>query len=228
MDIYSKWQAVATVLLATGAIVVTFWAPEKFAWKLIIVFLFVVAAIVTVWLQEQKESREHDRAERTQTELLNWQRGDPKNPPRVGHLISIDPDSNRAIIRFTMYNPSEFPAYDLSARVWDIEDMEKDIAKIGLEEILSCDIATANIPSLAPQTTQIIGRVEVQPVVEAKRFASQFNTRVGAFTEEINLQKVNGAWLFAVRVRTFDKAGTVVFRQVDPNFPLNKAGDVDW
>jgi hypothetical protein len=225
MDIYSKWQAIATLLMATGAIVVTFWTPEKFAWKLLIVFLFVVAAIVTIWLQEQKENRERDRAEKTQKELLNWQRGDAQNPPRVDYAMGVDPVTNKLVIRFTVINPSEFPAYDIGGRLWDIDDVAKEPKS--LEDILSRDIVSINIPSLAPHTTEILAKIEVQPDVERKGFGAQFTTRVGAFVESIQVRRIDKTWLFATEVRGADAKGDVVFHRADPKFPLNKDGSID-
>ena len=97
-----------------------------------------------------------------------------------------------------------------------------------LDEIVSRSITLVDIPSLAPGTSQIIGRVEVAPSVTAKKFAAQFTSRVGAFSESINVRRVDGAWLFATRMRVADAKGDIVFRKIDPQFPLNKDGDVDW
>ncbi len=121
-----------------------------------------------------------------------------------------------------MENVSKYPAYDINVRVWDIENVPK--APTG-----GYEIAIATIPSLPPGTVQPLGSVEVQPTVTAKKFGSQFTTLLGdAFFETIEAQRVNGEWCFAIRISAADVTGNVVFRSVDPDFPLNKDGDVDW
>jgi hypothetical protein len=224
VDNFSRCQAVVTLLLATGAIVVTFWSPGTFLWKLVIVFLFVVFGITTVWLQEQKETRDKASAEATEEKLVNWQRGDPKNPARIVHMPLMK--DGVLLIRFGVENPSAFPAYDISARVWDIADM-KNISG-GLDDILSRDIASVNIPSLAPTTMQLMGQREIPPTENIKRFAAQVNSRVGAFSQNINAARVGTTWLFAIRVRVADVTGTIIYQRVDDGFPLNDKGHVDW
>ena len=157
------------------------------------------------------------------TELINWQRGDPNNPPYVGYLTSVR--DGVLTIQFIMENPSEFPGYDISVRVWDIDNMPKD--PTGEEEILSRSIVV-NIPSLAPRTSHSLGSIDVPPSVSTKRFGAQFTSRIGAFVEIINVKKIDETWLFAIRVSIADATGKVVFRSVDPGFPMNKNGDVDW
>ena len=205
----------------------TFWTPNSFRWKLVIVFLFVVSAIVTVWLQEQKESRDKSRTENAQAELLNWQRGDPKNPPYVGYLKFINPVSNALTLKFTVENPSDFPAYEINVRVWNIDNLPG--ASASLEELLRHSI-TANIPSQAGHVSQIIGGVEILSTDNAKRFGAQFTTRIGSFGEKIRMQKVKDNWFFALQVtRSYpDNSSEVVFERVDSGFPLNEEGKVDW
>ena len=59
MDKHSKLQALSTLLLAVGAIIVAFWTPTNVRWKLLIVLLFVGIAIVGAWLQKQKVLSRH-------------------------------------------------------------------------------------------------------------------------------------------------------------------------
>ena len=210
--------------------------PKKHPWLTVGAFVLVGGiGMFAAMRQGQQSAKEATEAQRevakAQTELLNWQRGDPKNPPHVDYLMTVDAAGLRSApgtltIRFTMYNPSEFPAYDINVRVWDIDSLPKEPAT--LEEILSHSVATVDIPPLAPGTGQVIGNIEVPPTASTKRFGAQFITRVGHFSENIKAQKVNGAWLFAIQVRRFDASNEIVFRSVPAGFPLNAAGDVDW
>lgn len=205
----------------------TFWPPESGRIKLAIVFVFAVLGITAIWLQQQKENRDKVQSSATNAELVNWQRGDSTKPPRLGHpLISVNPDNGITTIRFTVENDSDFPAYDINGRVWDLENVPDRPA--GLEDLLRHDIAHFNIPSLSSRLVQLIGNIDVPAEVKTKRFGAQYNCRVGGFGENIKAQRVNGNWLFALQVRTFDAAGRIVFKQIDPGFPLNEHGDIDW
>jgi hypothetical protein len=158
-------------------------------------------------------------------ELLNWQRGDPKNPPHVGFSTAVKPDGTLNIL-FNIQNPSDFPAYDISVRLYDMDNLPKSPPR--LRDILHRSIANIDIPTLAPNVVKFIGSIDVPPTVSAKRFGAQFTTRVGAFFENIAAQRVKSNWLFAIQVRRFDASSEQIFLKVDPGFPVNAAGDVEW
>jgi hypothetical protein len=174
VDNFSKWQAIITLLLAVGAIIVTFWSPSTFLWKLIIVFLFVVLGIVTVWLQEQKEKCDAASSEATRKELLNWQRGDPDNPPFIGIMTSLGMTGNGPLtIDFTMENESRFPAYDVSVRLWDVDA----VASVKITEPTPPPIAEQRLEPIPPQTVTKIGSVIIPIEVSRKRFAARYSVR---------------------------------------------------
>ena len=155
-------------------------------------------------------------------ELINWQRGNPETPPYVDRLVSVK-DGNLTL-RFQMYNKSKYPAYDISVRVWDIDKLRKGPKT--LEEAISEDLATANIPSLAPNVSAIIGTIEIPSTETSKRFGAQYTTRLGAFGESIRVEKVGEKWLFAIRAGSTD--GKIKVERIDPGFPRNDKGEVDW
>jgi hypothetical protein len=225
MDTYSALQAVVVLVTALLGAIVTLWPPDNFRVKLVIVFVFLVLGIVAVWLQQQKENQDQRAAESDRAELLNWQRGDPKHPPYVGYAIAVDPASNVTTLQFLVQNPSDFPAYDIGIRLWDVDSLPKN--PISIEDVVSRSIANVTLPALTPHIGQLIGRVDIPANVNAKKFGVQYSTRAGAFGETLRAQRVEGKWVFAIRV-TRAESDEVVFRQVDPKYPLNAKGDVDW
>ncbi len=226
MNAYSLWQAIITGLVAFGAIVVTLWPPASFYAKFITAFVFAFFGVLAIWLQSLKDSDD----KKIQNDLLNWQRGDPKNPPHIVCSPGVDPTDNvLKRLTFLMDNETEFPAYDVNGRVWDPENM-RDLPKVlQMEDILARDIANVNIPALSPHTVGIVAKIEIPPDVTSKKFAAQYTTRAGGFSELIRMEKTDQATChFAIRVTTADAKGEVLFEKVDPGFPLGSDGKVSW
>jgi hypothetical protein len=227
MGTYSLLQAITVAMLAFLGVIVTLWPPANFRFKVAIALVFGILALLTLKFQQLKENEDTQKAANAQAELLNWQRGELGNPPRVGHpLMSVDASGN-AVMQFIVENPSNFPAYDFNGRLWDIDQLPKD--PTSMQDILSRDIASFHIPSLSGNVVQIIGTVQATVAENEKKFGAQFTTRQGGFNEVIKAKKVNGNWLFALKVNRADvSGGEEIYRQVDPGFPLNAAGDIDW
>lgn len=226
VDSFSKWQAIVTLMLAVGAIVVTFWSPSTFLWKLMVVFLFVVAGIATVWLQEQKEMRDKVRADAAEKNLLNWQRGDPDNPPRINFFRTLKAEeAGETELKFYVENPSQFTHYDISLRLWDVANIPDP--PTDLEDIMNRSMVK-EMPAISPSTVQIFGTLRLASSDTTKHFGAQLICRAGAYSEGIKGVKVNSKWTFARRMTTFDKEGKVMFEKIDDDYPRNPDGGIDW
>jgi hypothetical protein len=211
--------------------------PRKHTMKAVLVTALILGVVFfgvdrfMVWKKVAQDAATVQQPQSTPSvassdELLNWQRGDPKNPPRIGFIKAVKPNGTLHIM-FAMDNPNSFPAFDIGGRLWDMDKLP-NLKTASAEEIYRSDIAHIDIPSLAPNTTRSIVSIDVPPSLNRKRFGAQFTTRAGAFSENIAAQKVNNTWFFAVQVRRFDATGEVMFRRIDAGFPLNVTGDVDW
>jgi len=131
-------------------------------------------------------------------------------------------------MRFAIDNESEFPAYEISVRVWDM-DKVPTAPKVTLEDITLSSLAIVNIPSLAPHVSQIIGpSVEIPSGESIKKFAAQFSCRVGGFFQKHPSPEVGGVWLFCNSGAPLRRIGGTHYRKVDNGYPLNSKGDVDW
>jgi hypothetical protein len=226
MDVYSKLQSVIVLVTALLGVAVSLWPPNTFKIKAGLVFLFAVLGLAALFLQQQKEKGDVLKTETAQKELLNWQRGDPNNPPRIGHpIVSVD-GAGITTMQFIVENPSQFPAYDIHGRLWDIDSLPQNPTR--MEDILSHDIAQINESSLPGNTVKLINSIVVPPTVNEKNFGAQFTTRAGGFGEAMNARKVNGKWLFAIKVQRFGPSDEELYRRIDSGFPLNSKADVDW
>jgi hypothetical protein len=227
MDIYAKVQSVVVLATAILGVVVTFWPPNSFKIKAALVFLFIVLGLTALFLQEQREKNQKAEVDKAQAELLNWQRGDPKNPPRFGMARNVNEDTQVLTVSFLMENPSQYPAYEINGRLWDL-DVPLPSPPVSLEEFLKQDILAVNISSLAGNVVQILKTIELSPTQSSKRFAAQYSTRAGQFLENIRVDHINGKWLFAFQVRRLDASNELLFEQIDPDFPKDESGKVDW
>ena len=204
------------------------WPPHSFKIKALTVFLFAVLGLCAIFLQQQKDAHDISESGKAQAELLNWQRGDPAHPPRFGFITSIDPESKTLTIRISVMNESEYTAYDINGRLWDL-DLLIDNPR-SLEDALQNDLATVNIPALNAHGVSFQGSpIQIPADVKHKKFAAQYMTRTGGYSQSIRAENVNGAWLFATRVTKVGGANDdVIFERVDEGFPRNEAGQVDW
>jgi hypothetical protein len=222
---YFHLEAVFTVLLAGGAVAVTFWSPTGPLARLMIVLAFIVSAAVGVLVQRKKESAEQSAMDAAQVELLNWQRGDYANPPYVGS--KVERDNGNRIVQFEFQNAGNFPVYDIGLRLWDYD--QSHVEPQSFLEINRATIFDGIISSIAPHTAQNIGQVELGEDVREKRFAARFTTRTGSFYQIMNAKQVGSRWTFATSVTSenADSDNRPVVLQIDPDYP-SSTGDLDW
>ena len=52
-----------------------------------------------------------------------------------------------------------------------------------------------------------------------------FSARNGLFTQLLRLRKIDGKWIYAMKV---ERDGKLIFEKVDDNFPKTDQGQVQW
>jgi hypothetical protein len=242
VESYSLWQQIVTALIALAGIIVAICPPQG-AWKWVVIVGFALGFAATVFLGHLKDVADTS----VQTQLLNLQRGDPKKPPYITYSLGVDPtDKVLKSITFIMYNDSDFPAYDVSGRLWDPENFLNLPKHLSPEELRSRDISAIEIASMQPHTGHAVGQIGIDPSATSKTFAAQLVTRAGSFMEVIRMVKTDqSSWRFAFRVTGAvsttletkrDSSGNIIaelkdevlVETIDKGFPLNKDGKVDW
>ncbi len=128
-----------------------------------------------------------------------------------------------------------YPLYDVVIRIADVEDLI-EVSKnpsLTVEEILSKD-KVLNLGNLSGKQAVLLGTVKL-PHSDNIRYSISITARNGMFGEEIRLKKVKGVWKSAMKVTRINSSGetpdapdTLLKEFVDPDFPRNKDGQVDW
>ncbi len=234
MDTYSVLSNLAVLISALLGVAVTLWPPtpnNKQKIGLMLAFLVLgVLAIVFQHLKAKNDKRETDeitaRTQTVQQEFLFWQRGDPE--PELSPYIhaAVERKSDGAsVIKFYLQNPSSYPVYDMTLRVWD------NVKQRNTEEMRY--LVEKTVPYISPTSAMQLenGNIEIGPTETAKSFAVQFSCRTGEFRQNIAARKGDyGTWVFATQMRR--KVGPdvreVIFRRVDSSFPSEAVGDIDW
>jgi hypothetical protein len=118
-------------------------------------------------------------------------------------------------------NPGPYPLYDLTASFFDQTRLRED-EKNGAQKPLASYSTSVHLPDSYKQDFLTI------PVAlgnsTQQDFNIQFNeARKGSiWIEEMRLRLVNGVWVSAIRVPHMS------FERIDPRFPRDAAGKVDW
>ncbi len=120
---YGVLEAIAVLASALLGVIVTFWPPVNPNVKLATVFTFAVLGLTAIWFKQQKETADQTKAQAVAADLVSWQRGDPLHPPIVQLLFSRKPNDYQVILGIE--NVSDFPAYDVSLRLWDLDNVPK-------------------------------------------------------------------------------------------------------
>lgn len=109
----------------------------------------------------------------------------------------------------------EFPLYDVSARIVDINRMDKD----NITTMLGTNVSIGNmIPS---HTSLVHKQLDIEnSEAETQSFNIFMTARNGGFTQLIRLKKVKNKWLSATKVQ--NNSGLVLLEKIDEDFPENK------
>lgn len=117
----------------------------------------------------------------------------------------------------------DHPLYEVSARIVDLDIFDELIAAGNISEPLASDFTFA-IGNLRPGTARHVHDIELG-FGDSRRFNIFFSARNEPTSQELRCKKVNGAWVFATRLRRSD---TVLFELVQPGYPLTSEGKIDW
>jgi hypothetical protein len=128
--------------------------------------------------------------------------------------------------QLTIIHHGDYPLYDMSARIVDLEKFEK-ITEYTLNEIKKTEQAL-KIGNLAPNKSSMLGTFTIKGT--QLKWNIFFSARNGFFSEHLRIVKINGTWKSAIRVDNTPtkEALKILFEKVDKDFPVNDNGDVEW
>lgn len=207
-----------TAIIFIGAVVVTigiFWKAER-SKKLVLIGALIIA-IGAFWSEGKTRKLEIELKAKNEEikELNNFVTGGDSFC-RLG-LVSINSRNNRASL--VAIPTGDFPLYDISFKIFDVEEFEK----ITLEEPseVSIDI---NVGNIAPGLTQKVGSINLGSGNE-KRYNVFIFSRNGFYTQWIRLKRLGGEWIMATKVM---KGETKLYEKIDERYPQDRYGNIDW
>ena len=126
----------------------------------------------------------------------------------------------------------EYPLYDLSVRITDLDLMEQMRGQPVTFESMQLNEKNIDLGSLPPGSFRILGRGILDIHGDSRRWNIFFCGRNGVFTQILRMKKVAGDWEMATKVQRND-VGTdpkveIIHERISENFPRNEDGTVNW
>ncbi len=128
-----------------------------------------------------------------------------------------------------LVHEGEYPLYDVGIRMVNLERA----AAVEEGEVLTYEMATQadtvyNPGNLSPNQARVLGSLEL-PNEEQQSYNVFIGARNGFVTQLIRLRHINGRWKKALKVvRDYEGEELVLLEKVDPEFPLDETGQVQW
>ena len=127
---------------------------------------------------------------------------------------------------FTAVHQGDCPLYDVSARIVDLDKFDLIKDNLSLEALAQAQ-TNLNLGNLSPKQATLLVTLEIPE--KGVRWNIFFSARNGSFDEKLRLVRVEGRWVSAMRVMRRDGGKQVVLvEQVDPQFPRDSKGAVEW
>ena len=123
----------------------------------------------------------------------------------------------------TVIHRGKYHLYDVHARMVDLQKFDEVKSKLSFDTMKYTDI-NVSVGNLIPGHASMLRQVNLGSG-DTRGFNVFFTARNGSFTQLLRYEKVAGRWLHATKV---ERGEQVLFEQVDPEFPRNRNGEVEW
>ncbi len=138
-------------------------------------------------------------------------------------LSSINSVTNSA--RMFACHMGEYPLYDVSFRIVDLEKFEKIVKdkELTFNNIMRNDI-NISVGNISPGSSMVLREINLGYENE-KNFNVFISSRNGFVVQRIRLKRIGGKWVMATKVM---KGDTKLYEIIDEKFPKNKDGSITW
>ena len=132
---------------------------------------------------------------------------------------------------FGVIHQGKHPLYDVQIQMVELSE-EADIGEgetVTYEEVedsMKERRKVFQLGNLSPGTAVTLGRLEL-PDTQQQNYNVFIRARNGSFRQPIRLRRVNGGWKLATKVMK-DYESQVLLNMVQPEFPLDEKGRVQW
>lgn len=123
----------------------------------------------------------------------------------------------------------EYPLYDVNLRIVDLPEFRRAV-DAGQLSLAGPGETTVDVGNMSARSARPI-QVWQLPDGDQASYNVFFNARNGFWSQSLRLKRVGGEWKSATQVSKDimgDEKPPLLHEQVDPEFPLNEQGEVEW
>lgn len=180
----------------------------------------ILGAIGALWASHQKSRFEQELRERSEETIRTITGGDSF---AYLDLAALGPGDNSAIL--LLIHEGDYPLYDLHVRLLDVQKFNQIKGSISLQKLASAE-TNMNVGTVVAGFAQTRGPFDLGSGNE-RDFNVSFTARNGGFHQELRFRRVGNQWVRATRV-TRGATNPPLLQIVDPNYPRNADGGIDW
>lgn len=234
-----KYVSISAVVTYLGALISaygalwTFLEENQYVGGAVVVLLgALISAGGALWSSGERTKFEHELRERSD-EIAQLNReiaasvtgGDSFCYLAMASLGVAE--ANTAIL--TIVQQGEYPLYDISLYITDVQAFRR-AHTAGQGEQTNQYKTDLQVGNMSPGSAMPITNWQL-PDTDEQGYNVFFSARNGFFTQELRFKRVGGSWKSATKV-TKEILGVdepvVLYEKVDPDFPLNDQGQVEW
>lgn len=152
------------------------------------------------------------------------------------YFLPSRPGEKSNIADLMLINEGEYPLYDISIKIDDVEKLLgiiKDEQKKGnlpydsrtrVNTMLFEASKILRVGNMGPKQAVELGGLHL-PNTDKKSYNIYITARNGSFMQVLRFRRVNSKWKMAMQVR---RGAKVLEESIDPDFPRNAKGKIDW
>ena len=146
----------------------------------------------------------------------------------------MPPINPRLINKDEIWSPTfvvkgKYPLYGVTARIINNEEYKSiDIIHKDVADIVSIGIFI-KLGDLSDREVWVTSDIPISVSSGYKDYIIQYSARNGMWIQFLRIKKINGQWFQATRVvRGKGAKHKVLYEDIDPNFPKDQDGHINW
>ncbi|HMS83656.1 MAG TPA: hypothetical protein PKD12_08400 [Nitrospira sp.] len=197
-----------------------FWlrSPQRKKQRELLIFLGATVSIVgAFWASAQQTAQERRIAELNEHIASSITGGNSFAYMTV--LLQFNPP------RLVLFHQGKYPLYDVAVRIVDLGKMKQKSYSISDLE----SEAQFSIGNLAPHQSRVLKPILISS--DSLRLNIFFSARNQFFTQLLRMRRIGNQWKIAIKVVSVPMEGEQIktlLETIDPGFPLEKDGHIDW
>jgi hypothetical protein len=153
------------------------------------------------------------------------------------YFMPSRPGQNSNIVDLMLMNDGDYPIYDISVKIDDVEKMmeilhkEKEAGKLPYDSMTLSNAMFAKasiviqVGNMGPHQYAQLNGIQIPPDVDKKSYNIHITARNGTLTQILRYRRIDNKWKMALQIM---KEGKVIKEDVDEDFPRNEKGKIDW